>query len=77
MSVERLLYADWMLRSSGILHSARGCERAMGGVDKVCAGGLPDRSAINAVIDEPFVQSGEHLIDRAAGRELDDKESEK
>jgi hypothetical protein len=43
----------------------------------VCAGGLPDRPAIDAIIDDPFVQPGEHLIDRTAGCELDDKESEK
>ena len=36
---------------------------------------LPDRSAIDPIIDEPLVQSREHVIHGTTRRELDDKES--
>ena len=35
---------------------------------------LPDSSAIDPIIDEPLVQSGEHLFDGTAWRELNNKE---
>jgi hypothetical protein len=36
-----------------------------------------DGPAIDSVIDEPLVQSGERSIDRPARRKLDDKERDK
>jgi hypothetical protein len=35
---------------------------------------LPDGSAVDAIIDEPLVESGEHFVDRSARCQLDDKE---
>jgi hypothetical protein len=35
---------------------------------------LPDRPAIDPIIDEPLVQSDEHMFDGTAWRELNNKE---
>jgi hypothetical protein len=51
-----------------------GCRWQLGNARRGTNRALPDGSAVDSIIDEPLVQSGEYLVDGSAWCELGNKE---